>query len=158
MSNRHDEDLLCMAFKSHLDIYFPETPGKLVWTHIANQGRSPQEGDKLKKMGVHAGWFDYIFECMYGSFFMVHLEAKVIAIDKNTARKTKRDYSDSQKKFDHMTNGMPVHKAKFYTVEEGHNLLKSFGVPPRLECKLFKEPSLVTWQDKIDALHRFQKP
>lgn len=33
----------------------------VLWTHPANQGRSPQEGAKLKKMGVRAGVPDLIF-------------------------------------------------------------------------------------------------
>jgi hypothetical protein len=35
-------------------------PG-LIWTHCANQGRSPREGHKLKRMGVRAGVSDFVF-------------------------------------------------------------------------------------------------
>src|SRR5258708_6072402 len=106
-SNRHDEDLLCMAFKKHCETYFPRQIGHLVWTHIANQGRSGGQGSKLKKMGVSAGWFDYIFIAHPSPWKAISLEAKVHG----------RQYSDSQETFDYMTQGMPIYKAKFYSVE-----------------------------------------
>lgn len=143
-NNRHDEDLLCMAFNAHCDHYFPITPGKLVWTHIANQGRSQSQGDKLKKMGVNAGWFDYIFASHPSEWKFVALEAKVL--DPNGR---KRDYSDSQKNFDHFTNGMPIFKGKFYSVEEGHGKLIEAGIHPIEPCSLFKEPNYLTHTQKL---------
>lgn len=146
--NRHDEDLLSIAFNAHLDIYFPQQKGVLVYTHIANQGRSPQQGDKLKKMGVNAGWFDYIFIHHPSPYKTIHLEAKVDG----------RNYSDSQKIFDDLTTGMPVFKAKFYTVKEGHNLLIEAGVKPLKPCSLFKEPSYATLREKYVAAYNMYKP
>lgn len=137
--NRHDEDLLCMAFTKHLDIYFPEQKGVLVYTHIPLQGRSRQQGDKLKKMGVKAGWYDYIFINHPSVFKTIHLEAKVHG----------RDYGGSQKHFDDMTTGMPVFKGKFYSVREGHHLLIEAGVRPIQSCQYFKEPVYLTQQEKF---------
>lgn len=148
MSNRHDEDLLCMAFNAHLDIYFPQQPGILVYTHIANQGRSAGQGDKLKKMGVNAGWFDYIFINHPSRFSAICLEAKVHG----------RNYSDSQKTFDYLTKGMPVFKGKFYSVKEGHNLLLEAGVKPFSGCSLFKEPDVRSDMQKGHDAFEFYRP
>lgn len=148
MTNRHDEDLLAMAFNKHLDIYFPQTRGKLVYTHIANEGRSAQQGNKLKKMGVNAGWFDYLFISHPSQWKAICLEAKVHG----------RDYSDSQNKFDYMTAGMPVYKAKFYSVREGHQQLMNAGIEPLKPCRLFKEPSYLTFEDKKNLARNFFAP
>lgn len=138
---RHDEDKLCFKFNDHCNIYFPRTPGKLAWTHIANEGRSPQEGDKLKKMGVDAGWFDFIFMAYPNPWKAIFLEAKVHG----------RDYSSSQKRFDFMTTGMPIFKAKFYSVQEGHEFLIKAGVEPIKKCLYFDEPNYQTWDEKLQA-------
>lgn len=129
-----------MAFKDHLEIYFPVIRGSLVWTHIANQGRSPQQGDKLKKMGVKAGWFDYIFASHPSIWKFIALEAKTKG----------KDYSDSQKDYIFFTEGVPIFKGKFYSVEEGHKLLLEAGVIPVKECTYFKEPSYITKRDRIN--------
>lgn len=151
--NRHDEDLLCMAFNAHCDIYFPVTRGKLVWTHIANQGRSAGQGDKLKKMGVNAGWFDYIFVQFPSKFSCVSLEAKV-----HDNKGKKRDYSHSQKTWDYLTEGMPIFKAKFYSVKEGHNLLIEAGINPLMPCTIFKEPNYLTKKEKIQHAISWNMP
>lgn len=148
----HDEDKLCIAFNEHCDKYFPITPGKLVWTHIANQGRSAKMGSKLKKMGVNAGWFDYIFIQFPSPFSCISLEAKIY--DKN-GKKT--DYSHSQKTWDFVTQGMPIFKGKFYSVEEGHHLLIEAGVNPIMPCANFKEPDYRDWDDKRDSAMDFYK-
>jgi len=146
--NRHDEDLLCMAFNAHLDIYFPQQKGALVYTHIANQGRSAGQGDKLKKMGVNAGWFDYIFIHHPSPYKTIHLEAKV----------EKRNYSDSQKVFDDLTTGMPVFKAKFYSVKEGHSLLIDAGIKPIKDCTIFDEPYYLTKEEKYKLAIEMYRP
>ncbi len=146
--NRADEDKLCMAFSAHLDIYFPQQQGILVYTHIPLQGRSAQQGAKLKKMGVNAGWYDYIFVAHPSPWKTINLEAKVHG----------RDYSSSQKTFDSLTTGMPIFKAKFYSVREGHEKLIEAGVQPILDCKLFKEPSYLTFQDKTAMVRNYYGP
>ncbi len=143
---RRDEDLLCMAFNTHLREYFPPTPGKLIYTHIANEGRSAGQGAKLQKMGVEPGFFDYIFLIPH---WTIELEAKVHG----------RDYSQSQKTHISYIQDMPgkLH-AKFYSVQEGHSLLVSYGVQPIKPCGLFKEPHYQTWEDKALAAHNFYAP
>lgn len=47
----------------------------VLWTHPANQGRSPQEGAKLKKMGVRAGVADLIF-WHEGKFMAIELKTE----------------------------------------------------------------------------------
>lgn len=145
--NRHDEDILCFAFNEHCVKYFPRQRGILNWTHIANEGRSPQQGAKLEKMGVMPGWFDYIFITPGRVAF---LEAKV----------AKRKYNTNQKKFHYMMEPMQmVRMGKFYTVEEGHYMLKSFEIHPIMECRLFKEPVYNNSPaDRIRANQEFFKP
>ena len=143
-----------MAFTTHCHEYFPVTPDKLVWTHIANQGRSGGQGDKLKKMGVHAGWFDYIFIAHPSPWKAIKLEAKVV--DEDTGKK--RDYSETQKNFDYFTKGMPIFKAKFYSVEEGHAKLIEAGIQPIKKCTAFFEPSYITLQQKYKMAFNMYKP
>lgn len=143
-----DEIKLCIAFAKHCEIYFPRQRGVLDWTHIANEGRSPQEGDKLKKMGVRAGWFDYEFIWHDKTTEIAFLEAKVQG----------RDYSDSQKRFISVIASMNIPYAKFETVEQGHNYLISWGIKPLQECKLFHEPNLQTWDDKVKLSMNLYKP
>ena len=146
--NRDDENLLCMAFNRHIDTYFPQKKGSLVYTHIANQGRSAGQGDKLKKMGVNAGWFDYIFIAWPSPFSAICLEAKVHG----------RGYSDSQEHFDDLTIGMPIFKGKFYSVREGHELLIEAGLKPMMPCTLFREPDYLTKRDKFKLAFESFKP
>lgn len=136
--NRHDEDLLCFAFAKHCRAYFPLRVGALWWTHIANQGRSAGQGAKLKKMGLNAGMFDFLFCAWPSSFSMICLEAKVRG----------RDYSFSQEHFDALTIGMPVYKGKFYSVMEGHGLLVEAGLKPLSPVSLFHEPCYLSRQEK----------
>lgn len=134
---RADEDKLCMAFTTHCEKYFPRIRGILAWTHVANQGRSKSQGSKLKKMGVYAGVFDYIF---WAPDLTLHLEAKV----------EKRDYSDTQRTFMSLVEDMPRHKLnKFYSVREGHNILISYGIFPIMACTIFKEPDFLTKTQKV---------
>ncbi len=150
----HNEDKLCMAFNAHCDIYFPVTRGKLVWTHIANEGRSAAQGSKLKKMGVNAGWFDYIFIQFPSAFSCVSLEAKV-----HDKKGKKRNYSISQKTWDYVTEGMPIFKGKFYSVKEGHTLLIEAGILPLMPCSNFKEPDYLTQQDRFKlAFDMYKRP
>lgn len=144
-----------MAFNTHCDKYFPVTKDKLVWTHIANQGRSAGQGSKLKKMGLNAGWFDFIFEHnRVTHVYNIHLEAKVV--DDKTG--LKRDYSHSQKTFHYLTENFPIFKAKFYSVEEGHNLLMKAGLTPLMPCTLFMEPDFLTLKDKFALAHALYAP
>lgn len=146
--NRHDEDLLCMAFNEHCLQYFPRRKGSLIWTHIANQGRSQAQGDKLKKMGVYAGFFDFIFLAHPNPFQAICLEAKVHG----------RDYSKTQERFDYLTENMPIYKGKFYSVKEGHNLLIEAGLNPLRPCSLFKEPDYLTKEEKFKlAIDMFKR-
>lgn len=146
--NRHDEDLLCIAFNDHLKIYFPKLRGKLNYTHIANQGRSAAMGGKLKKMGVTPGWFDYVFLSYTDILRVIFLEAKVHG----------RDYIASQETFDYMTEGMPIFKGKFYTVREGHYKLIEAGVRPFRPCSYFKEPDYRTFADHVAQSHLMFAP
>ncbi len=151
--NRHDEDTLCMYFAAHCRKYFPLRKGSLWWTHIANQGRSAGQGDKLKKMGLNAGMFDFLFCAWPSSFSMICLEAKVI-----DQHGRKRDYSDSQEHFDDLTIGMPVYKGKFYSVKEGHGLLLESGLIPLMPCTMFREPDYLTQREKFKLAFDAFKP
>ena len=133
------EDALCIAFTEHCHTYFPQQPGVLAWTHIPLQGRSAQQGKKLKSMGVHAGWFDYQFMGMYDKFIMLFLEAKT----------GDYDYGKSQRTFDYMTRGFPIIKDKFYSVKEGHEKIIAAGIKPIKPCTLFKEPAYLSKQEKF---------
>jgi len=149
MPRRADELKLCIAFAEHCGIYFPRTPGVLNWTHIANEGRSPKDGAKLKKMGVKAGWFDYEFIWSCGEYPRIgFLEAKV----------GNNGLSSSQKEFDCVMQPMGVLLDVFRTVEQGHNILLSWGVKPIQPCRYFKEPNLMTWDDKIEVVHSIFRP
>jgi hypothetical protein len=148
-SRRADETKLCIAFAEHCEIYFPRQPNVLNYTHIANEGRSPKDGAKLKKMGVKAGWFDYVFIWRGLDYPRIgFLEAK---IGKNTL-------SDSQKGFDVTMRPMGVLLDIFRTVEQGHNILLSWGIKPIKPCQYFKEPKLATWDDKIAAMQNLHAP
>ena len=148
MKHRHDEDLLSIAFAEHCHIYFPQRRGSLVWTHIPLQGRSAQQGAKLKRMGVHAGWYDFLFIAFPSNFSAICLEAKVHG----------RDYSKSQEHFDDLTTNMPVFKGKFYSVKEGHNLLIEADLKPIKPCSLFKEPVFLTQMEKFRLAKDFFRP
>jgi len=145
----HNEVKLCIAFTEHCEIYFPRQPGILNWTHIANEGRSPQEGAKLKKMGVKAGWFDYPFVWFNGvRDRLAFLEAKW----------GKNDFSSSQKTFMAFMIPMGIPCEKFYSVEEGHHKLLGFGIKPIQPCQYFKEPNCMTWEDKMKVMQNMNKP
>lgn len=149
MTRNANETKLCMAFTKHCEIYFPRTPGLLNWTHLPLEGRSPQEGSKLKKMGVNSGWYDYEFIWYPGDYPRIgFLEAKW---DKN-------GLSPTQKNFDYCMRPMGVLLGEFRSVEEGHNKLISFGIKPTRECKIFIEPNTMTWNEKLQATHDFFAP
>jgi hypothetical protein len=57
MARNHSETKLHIAVAEWLRNSCPH----VLWTHPANQGRSPQEGAKLKRMGVRAGVPDLLF-------------------------------------------------------------------------------------------------
>jgi hypothetical protein len=143
---RRNEDLLCMAFNVHLREYFPPTPGILIYTHIANEGRDGREGSKLKKMGVEPGFFDYIFLVPH---WTIEMEAKVDGADYSTSQKTHILY----------IRDMPgkLH-GKFYSVREGHHMLIGYGVHPIKPCTLFREPSYLTMADKRVLANDFFAP
>lgn len=146
----HPETKLCIAFAEHCQIYFPRQHGILNWSHIANEGRSPQEGAKLKKMGVKAGFLDYIFTYNPDRTYprLAFLEAKV----------GKNGLSPSQKTFVSVMSPMGVPCEIFRSVEEGHKILVRLGIKPIHECRIFKEPDLMTWEDKISAMHQMFSP
>lgn len=150
-ARRSDETRLCMAFSEHLDNYFPQS-FKLVYTHIANEGRSPQQGALLKKMGVNAGWFDYIFlfrEKASDEWKVSKLEAKI----------GKNDYGTSQRTFlqKYAVGGHERHGI-FRSVKEGHEILKKWGIKPLTDCVYFKEPNYATLQEKYAISHEFFYP
>ncbi len=148
MKRKSNETKLCIAFAEHCELYFPRQRGILNWTHIANEGRSPQEGSKLKKMGVHAGWFDYEFIWHQDYARIGFLEAKW----------DKGDYSPSQKTFSSVMAPMGVLLEKFYSVKQGHEILLSWGIKPMRECRLFKEPNTMTWEDKVKNAVDWNRP
>jgi hypothetical protein len=144
----HLETKLCIDFTNHCLIYFPRRKGVLDWTHIANEGRSPQEGAKLKKMGVRAGWLDYIFIGKNNSALVAFLEAKIQG----------NDYSDTQKRFISVIEPMGIPYGKFETVKQGHQLLVSFGIHPIKECRVFKNTDMRTDAEKKRDAFNFYRP
>lgn len=153
MSRNHNEIKLCIAFTAHCEIYFPRTPGGLNWTHIANEGRSPQEGAKLKKMGVNAGWFDYSFVWAASNAPVLRPEIGFLE-----AKWGNNDYSSTQKRFVSFMRPMNIPCEKFYSVAEGHSWLLRWGIKPMHECRYFKEPNTMTWDDKIALMHAMYAP
>lgn len=140
---------LCIAFTKHCEQHFPRQIGILNWTHIANEGRSKQQGDKLKKMGVRAGWFDYEF--IYwddNRYWIGFLEAKVDG----------RDFSATQNAFRMVVEPMGIPCEKFYSVREGHEYLLSWNVKPLIPCQYFKEPVYLSKEQKLKQAQEWFKP
>lgn len=88
----------------------------LLWTHPANQGRSPQEGAKLKKMGVLAGTPDLIF-WHEGWFGAIEL-------------KTNTGLSDVQKRFKERFIAAGGKYATCKSVKDVYDTLVLWGVKP----------------------------
>lgn len=144
------ETKLAIAFNEHCLTYFPRQHGVLNYTHIANEGRSPQEGAKLKKMGVKAGFLDFEFIWNPNKTYprLAFLDAKC----------GKNDFNASQKEFVSSMRAMGIPCEKFYSVQEGHLILVSLGITPIRECRIFKEPQLATWDEKLAAVHSMFAP
>lgn len=158
MSRSYPETKLCIAFVEHLETYFPRTHGILNYTHIANEGRNKRDGARLKKMGVHAGWFDYVFVWRNPSILASAIAQNPPQMGFLEAKIGKNSLSPTQKRFDDFMRPMDIPLEEFRTVEEGHNILIRWGLKPIRECRYFKEPDLATWDDKIAAAHQFYAP
>ena len=88
----------------------------LLWTHPANQGRSPQEGAKLKRMGVLAGVPDLIF-WHEGWFGAIEL-------------KTNTGLSDAQKRFKERFELAGGRYATCKSVADVCEALQGWGIKP----------------------------
>lgn len=148
MSRNHNETKLCIAFTSHCETYFPRQRGVLNWSHLPLEGRSAQEGAKLKAMGVKAGFLDYEFIWLDTFPRLAFLEAKW----------GKNDYSSSQKEFVSVMQPMGVPCEIFRSVEQGHNILIKHGIKPMRPCQYFDEPNTMTWHQKLSAMHLMNMP
>jgi hypothetical protein len=96
----------------------------LLWTHPANQGRSPADGAKLKRMGVRAGTPDIVL-WHNGIFAAIEL-------------KTGSGMSDKQKEFRRKFELAGGKFAVCTSVKDVHDALLSWGINPY--PTLMKEP------------------
>ncbi len=112
MSRNYSEDRLQFYVVEWLQQACPF----LLFTHPANQGRSPQEGAKLKKMGVLAGTPDLLF-WHEGWFGAIEL-------------KTGSSLSEAQKKFRDKFIAAGGKYATCKSVRAVHDMLVSWGIKP----------------------------
>lgn len=137
---QHNEDKIQINIVAQHAIYFPH----VIITHPANQGRSPQEGAKLKKMGVRAGASDLLLWWDYG--------AGGIEIKDEDKKET-----PNQITFGFLLKRMGHYYGVAHSWEEYYHLLISFGIKPQQECRFFKEANTQTWEDKLAAVHNLYK-
>lgn len=137
MARNHSETRLHICVAEWLEKACPF----LLWTHPANQGRSPQEGAKLKRMGVRAGTPDFLF-WYNGWFGAIEL-------------KTTSGLSEKQKEFMRRFLLAGGKYAVCKTVKEVADTLISWGVNPN--PYQIKEP-LPPIQERYRAAMEFFKP
>lgn len=138
---KHEEDKIHINIVEQHRIYFPH----VLITHPANQGRSPQEGAKLKRMGTRAGTSDLLLWWQDNS---AGIEIK--------AKDGKE--SPNQATFGFMLKRLG-HKYGIVRSWEGYyKLLVSWGITPIQECRIFKEANTMTWNDKLSAVHNLYAP
>lgn len=138
---KHDENKIHINIVEQHYLYFPH----VILTHPANQGRSPQEGAKLKRMGVRAGVSDLLL-WWEGSCGAVEIKAG------------KGKESPNQGTFGYMLKQLGHHYGVVRSWKEYYHLLLSWGVTPMHTCSIFREANLLTWEDKRQLVQDFFKP
>lgn len=137
---KYGEDRLHIAVVTHIRSAFPQ----LLLLHPANQGRSPQEGAKLLKMGVKAGAADLL---LYGP------EKRAFAIELKTEDGTQ---SANQKGFEFAFTRCGFPYAVCRSVDEVHKLLIAEGLKPVHNA--IKEPDLRTQAQKVQMALDWNRP
>jgi len=138
---KYGEDKLQMKIIEHHTNHFPH----VLITHPAQTGRSPQEGAKLKKLGVRAGVSD----------LLLWWENNCGAVEIKT--ETGKE-SIGQKTFGFLLKRLGHHYGVARSVEEYHNLLVSWGIKPAYECRYFAEPDYATKQEKFQRAYDWFRP
>lgn len=131
----HKETKLAFAVKTHLESAFPFPI--VLYTCIANEGRSQIEGSKFKKMGVLAGFADYIF-LWNGGWGCIELKAPDGNIQSN------------QITFEAKVKKINGHHAYCRSLQSVHDTLKSWGLKPLHNA--VQEPELRTKQEMIEFI------
>lgn len=166
MSTNYEETRLQIAVCDYLRgirrVKNKEYPSKtpfpqLLFTHPANQGRSPQEGAKLKKMGVRAGVPDLLFwwipDFLDGNnkihYGLLPIQSAAIELKSKTGSS-----STSQKKFRESFERMGGAYAICKSVKEVRDTIISWGI--KCENTFCEEPPS-TWEEKIKAVHEMYK-
>ncbi len=141
MKRKYEENKIQINIVEQHNIYFPH----ILLTHPANQGRSPQEGAKLKRMGVLAGVSDILLWWNKGC------GAVEIKKAKGKEQLNQMSFGDKMKRFGH-------NYAVCKSWEEYYKALVQWGIEPLYPCRVFKEANLTTWDDKVKASLDMYKP
>ncbi len=137
---KYDEQKLHIAVVEHLRTAFPD----ILFTHPANQARSPQEGAKLKRMGVRAGVADLLLWWHPNGYGAIELKARA------------GTESLPQKTFGFLFTRIGGKYAVCKSVGEVHKILIGWGAKPVHNA--VKEPDLQTQEQKFERAIDFYKP